>query len=126
MRICAANPGIAQRYRGRVAVAWQRNRHGHMVAVLLPGNMPRAISGYVWVVFPACMAAAIGMRAHAHSHRGAFGFTARIIPMHPMQFLIMPLVRRACVVCARFACRWVWDIYRAFSDICVMVPAVKL
>ena len=44
---------IAQHYRGRVAVAWQRNRHGHVVAVLLPGNMPRAISGYVWVIFPA-------------------------------------------------------------------------
>ena len=67
-----ANPGIAQRYRDRVAVAWQHNRHGHVVAVLLLGNMPRAISGYIWVIFLAWQlrlgCALMRMRTEGPSH----------------------------------------------------------
>ena len=77
------------RPRGCGPIAWQHAARDFGVCL---GHFPR-------------VAAAIGMRAHAHAHRGAFEFTALIMPMHPMHFLIMPLVRRACVVCARFACR---------------------
>ena len=57
--------------RGCGPIAWQHAARDFGVCL---GHFPR-------------VAAAIGMRAHAHAHRGAFEFTALIMPMHPMHFL---------------------------------------